>query len=295
MFQLYSSLLKAVNLGTCELLASVFNKCAEKTYYPKVLKTAKVIPIFKSGEKDNPQNYRPISLLPVIGKVFVKLTYARIKCFLIQHNILSERQFGFRNKRKTVDAIAILTEHIRLGLDSLDERCSVFLDLTKAFDTVDHNLLLLKCERYGLRGCVYHLLKLYLSDRKQFVQTGDKKSAVLDFKYGVPQGSVLGPLLFLLYINDIERVCQSSEIILFADDTTIYSSNKLNNDDLLNVLGRLCDWFDRNKMTVNFSKCNMTCFAKRETVRRLQLQGITLFNKESTKYFGVHIDKKTKL
>ena len=179
--------------------------------------------------------------------MFEKLIYARINFFLVQHNILSERQFGFRNKRSTVDAIAKLTEHIRLGLDSLNETCTVFLDLTKAFDTVDHNLLLLKSERYGLRGCVYHLLKSYLSDRKQFVQIGDNKSAVLDVKYGVPQGSVLGPILFLLYINDIERVCQSSEIILFADHTTIYSSTKLNNDDLLNDLGRSCDWFDRNK------------------------------------------------
>ena len=154
-----------------------------------------------------------MSLLPVIGKVFEKLIYARISCFLVQHNIL-------RYKRSTVDAIAKLTEHISLGLDSLDETCSVFLDLTKAFDTVDHNLLLLKCERYGLRGCVYHLLKSYLSDCKQFVQIGDN-SAVVGVKYGVPQWSVLGPILFLLYINDIERVCQSSKIILFADDTTI--------------------------------------------------------------------------
>ena len=115
MFQLSSSLLKAVNPATCELLASVFNKCVEKTYYPKILKTAKVIPIFKSREKDNTQNYRPLSLLPVIGKVFEKLICARIYCFLVQHNILSERQFGFRNKRSTVAAIAKLTEHIRLG------------------------------------------------------------------------------------------------------------------------------------------------------------------------------------
>ena len=100
MFELSSSLLKAVNPATCELLASVFNKCVEKTYSPNYLKTAKVIPIFKSGEKDNPQNYRPLSLLPVIGKVFEKLIYARINCFLVQHNILSERQFAFRNKKK---------------------------------------------------------------------------------------------------------------------------------------------------------------------------------------------------
>ena len=208
---------------------------------------------------------------------------------------MSERQFGFRNKRSTVDNITKPTEHIRLGLDSLDETRSVFLDLTKAFDTVDHNFLLLKCESYGLTGCVYNLLKSYLSDRKQFVQIGDKKSAVQDVKYGVPQGSVLGPIVFLLYIDDIERVCQSSEIILLADDTTIYFSTKLTNDDLLNDLGRLCDWFDRNKLTVNFSKCNLTCFAcfaKRETMRRLQLQGITLYDKESTKCLGVHIDKK---
>ena len=121
MSQLSSILLKAVDPAICELLASVFNNCVEKTY-PKILKTANVIPNFKSGEKDNPQNYRPISLLPVIGKVFEKLIYARINCFLVQHNILNERQFGFRNKRSRVDAIAKFTDQIRLGLDSLDER-----------------------------------------------------------------------------------------------------------------------------------------------------------------------------
>ena len=116
MFQLSSSLLKAVNAAICELLATVFNQCVEKTYYPKILKTAKVIPIFKSGEKDIPQNYRPILLLPIREKVFEKLIYARINYFLVQHNILSERQFGFRNKRSRVHAIAKLFGHIRLGL-----------------------------------------------------------------------------------------------------------------------------------------------------------------------------------
>ena len=135
-----------------------------------------------------------------------------------------------------------------------------FLDLTKTFDTVNHNLPLLQCKRYGFRGCVY-LLKSYLSDRKQFVQIGEK-STVLDVKHGVPQGSVLGPILFLLYINDIERVNQSREIILLSTSTTICSSAKLNKADLLIDLGRLCDWFDRNKLTVNFLKSNLACFTK---------------------------------
>ena len=133
----------------------------------------------------------------------------------------------------------------------------------KIFDTVDHNLILLKCERFGLRGCVCQLFRSYLSDRLQFVQVGHKNSVVLEVTYGVPKGSVLGPILFLRYTSDIEKICQSSKIILFADDTTIYFSTNFNIDDFLNDLGSLCDRFDRNKLTVNISKCKMTCFCKK--------------------------------
>ena len=238
--------------------------------------TAEVLLIFKSGWKEKPQNYHPILLLPVIRKFFEKLT----NILLVQHDTLSERYYGSRKKRSTVDAIAKPT---------LNEICSVFLDLAKAIDTVDHifHPTFIKMRKVWIET-LHHLLKSYLSDCIIFVQIGEKKSAVLDVKYDAPQVSVLEPILFLLYINDIERICQSGEIIFFTDDTTIYFSTERNNDDLLSHLRRLCDSLDRNKLT---TKCNMSCFTKREIANRLQLQGITLYCKESTKFLGVHINK----
>ena len=198
---------------------------------------------------------------------------------LVQHDTLSERYYRSRNKRSTVDAIAKPT---------LNEICSVFLDLAKAIDTVDlFHLTFIKMRKLWIET-LHHLLKCYLSDCIILVQIGEKKSAVLDVNYDVPQVSVLGPILFLLYINDIERICQSGEIIFFADETTIYFSTERNNDDLLSDLSRLCGSLDRNKLT---TKCNMSCFTKREIANRLQLQGITLYCKESTKFLGVHINK----
>ena len=186
---------------------------------PNSLKIAKVIALHKSGDKTDPNNYRPISLLPVISKIYERIIYNRINHFLNKHKVLNENQFGFRKRHSCEDAILLLTETIRKALDENMKTISCYIDLKKAFDTVDHQILLQKCYNYGLRGSIYQILAEFLSNGQQFVEHDNKRSVLEKISFGVPQGSVLGPLLFLIYINDIRDQCSQTKSVLFADDT----------------------------------------------------------------------------
>ena len=152
----------------------------------------------------------------------------RLYTFLEHHNILFHNQFGFRKNNWTVHTLVQITEMIKVSIDSGKFGCGIFIDLRKAFDTVNHEILLTKLEHYGIRGNMLHWFKSYLSNRKQYVSINGKSSLPLDISCGVPQGSILGPLLFLLYINDIPNTSDVLNFYLFADDTNIYyESNPL--------------------------------------------------------------------
>ena len=183
-------------------LSKLVNACFENGYFPDILKTAKVIPLHKKDSKLHHLNYRPISLLSVFSKIYEKLIYSRIYSYLVKRDLIFSKQFGFRIGFSTNHAVISITEYIRDLLDQGEFACGVFIDLEKAFDTVHHDILCDKLKYYGLRGKVNELLKSYLSNRKQFVTINGFDSEVKDIKCGVPQGSSLGPLLFLLYIND---------------------------------------------------------------------------------------------
>ena len=256
-------LLKIIGFSVSPLLALLVNQFFQSGIFPDKLKIAKVISLFKKGNPELPSNYRLISLLSVFSKIFEKLMYRRLYRFLEIHNVLFSLQFGFQENHSIDHALVSLTEAIRNTLDNKRIGCGIFIDLQKAFDTVNHNILLSKLEHYGVRGCALQWFRSYLSDRKQYVSVNGSNSNLLQISCGVPQGSVLGPLLFLLYINDLPNVSKKLKFYLFADDTNIYcESSDLSN--LIKIVNRelrsVKKWLDANKLSLNIDKTNYIIF-----------------------------------
>ena len=216
-------------------LTHIFNLSLSSGIVPHQMKIARVIPLFKSGDKSTFTNYRPISILPAFSKILERIVYNRILSYLNERNILSDSQFGFRKNHSTEYALSILYDRLSNAIDNNEYTAGIFLDLSKAFDTVNHQILLEKLNHYGIRGVAHSWISSYLSNRKQFVQYDSVCSAHSVISCGVPQGSILGPLLFLIYINDLCNVSKVLDFILFADDTNIFFSHR-NEDYLQNTL-----------------------------------------------------------
>ena len=234
-------------------LADLFNLSFMTGVFPSVLKTAKVVPAFKKDSKLNYSNYCPISLLSNIEKILEKLMYKRLYAFLNYNNIIYDLQFRFRQQYSTSYALINITENIRKALDHGNIGCGVFADLQKAFDTVDHQILLAKLNHYGIRGVSNDWFKSYLSNCNQYVSINGYESGLAAINCGVPQGSVLGPLLFLLYINDLNQAIKFCKVHHFADDTnllrlsnSIKKLSKLVNTDLKHLL----NWLNANKISL---------------------------------------------
>ena len=203
-------------------LADLFNISFITGVFPSVLKTAKVVPVFKKDSKLDYNNYRPISLLSNIEKILEKLMYKRLYTFLNINNAIYNLQFGFRQQYSTSHALINITENIRKALDDGNIGCGVFVVFyQKAFNTVDHQILLAKLNHYGIRGISNDWFKSYLSNRSQYVSINGCESGFVVLNCGVPHGSVLGPLLFLLYINDLNQAIKFCKVHHFADDTNL--------------------------------------------------------------------------
>ena len=279
-------------------LSIIVNKSLESGIVPTDMKLAKVIPIYKSKIKTDFGNYRPISLLPASSKILEKIVHQRLYSFCTKHAILFKNQFGFRSKHSTTNAIAKLYAHVTKSNANKLSTLAVFLDLSKAFDTIDHNILLSKLKHYGIRGVALEWFRSYLSNRRQFVTYRDTSSEIRDVACGVPQGSVLGPLLFIIYTNDLPNALDNSHCILFADDTTIYcSSNNLCTlrSDIEQDMNSLSDWFCANKLSLNVSKTNFLLFNTKQThqardVHELKHGNSTIQRVRTTKFLGIYID-----
>ena len=241
----------------------LFNLSITSGQYPDSLKIAKVLPIFKKGEHTDMNNYRPISILTHINKIFEQLICKQMKSFLTKHNVYYDYQYGFREKHSTEHALIEITDSIKCALDSKQLVCGIFVDLKKAFDTVNHKILLEKLNKVGIRGTDNNLISNYLTNRYQYVQIDNTRSRLLPINYGVPQGSVLGPLLFTLYINDLANCTTKGKIRIFADDTAVYFECK-NIKEMMHtsteIMKRLDDWFAANLLTLNTDKSYFCIF-----------------------------------
>ena len=262
-----------------------------------MLKYAKVVPIHKAKSKQEVTNYRPISLLPLFNKIFEKLMHIRLIKFLELHKIIFKHQFGFQKEKSTSLAILDLCTQLVEAIENKKFSCCIFLDLAKAFDT-DHAILISKLEYYGIRGIALEWFKSYLTNRTQKVSINGTLSDSGHIKFGVPQGSVLGPLLFLLYINDMPLTSSTLKFHLFADDTSIFfSHNKLEELESIvnNELAKVSDWLIANKLTLNVDKSNFIIIssAKKTSPHKvaLTINNSPLIEKDSIKYLGVLIDK----
>ena len=272
------------------IIAEPFNK----GIYHENLKIAKTIPTFKeNGSNLECSNHRPISLLSNINKIFEKLMHERIYKFITDHNCIYEL-----HGHSTTHALISLTEQIRKALNSNKYVGGVFIDLKKAFDTVDHKILLGKLEHYGIRGVANDWFRSYLSNRRQFVSIKGFNSEEKTMEYGVPQGSVLGPLLFLIYINDIHNTQKFSTTRLFADDTNqLIENNSLEqlqkhlNSDLHN----LSAWLKANKISLNTSTSELIIFRHPSKIinycdLKIKIDGKRLVPSKYVKYLGILID-----
>ena len=244
-------------------LTHIFNLTFQTGTIPDNLKKALVTPIYKTNDQNEFKNYRPISVLTCFSKILEKLVCKRLMNFIEKHKILTESQFGFRKNRSTELAIMELTEKISRAIDKGEYTIGIFLDLSKAFDTIDHRILVQKLEHYGIRGITQKWFQDYLNNRKQVVKYNQTRSSEMIIKSGVPQGSILGPILFLLYINDIENSSKLLSFILFADDTNIFYSHKCLkslNEIIQTEINNITDWLNVNKLSLNVSKTKFMLF-----------------------------------
>ena len=283
-----------------EPLSRLVNACLEVGHYPDFLKTARVTPVFKSGDPAQFGNYRPISVLSVLSKIFERVIQVRLLGFLKKQDSIIAGQYGFRRGHSTYMAILDMVENIRKAWEN-DEYClGVFIDFRKAFDTVDHSILIGKMEHLGIRGLPLELIKSYLSYRKQYVAFGSSESLPRNISVGVPQGSILGPLFFLLYINDLSAASNFFRYILFADDTNLFASGKDKGDllrGLRSELTKLSGWFAHNKLTLNYGKTEYVNFSKPSKDKNgdgwdLEIDGRRILEVDSGKFLGVYIDKQ---
>lgn len=303
-----SKLLKKMGTIIAPSLTVIINQSLCTGIFPNKLKIAKVIPLYKKNDDSQIENYRPISLLSSISKLFERVVFNQLYRYMNENKLLFSSQYGFRKDHSTELAALELIDKIYEIMDGGDIPICIFLDLSKAFDTLDHNILLNKLTYYGIKDNAFNWFKSYLSERQQYVEIEGIRSNTLRITTGVPQGSILGPLLFLIYVNDMYTVSDEFEFIKYADDTTLISrmvpskSNRANNRDstserLNHELQKITDWLAVNKLSLNVSKTNYMLFHFRQRhmagcdIPRLLINGTEINLIDEFNFLGLTIDK----
>ncbi len=293
-------LLKTCAPAIIHPLTHIFNASLCTGIFPDIFKTAKIKPLFKKGNKNEVQNYRPISLLSVFSKILERLFYVRMETFLNKHDAFSNCQHGFRKSKSTETAIFSFLKDVASSLDQNEATIGIFLDLSKAFDVIDHNILLSKLPSYGIRGIALDWLCSYLKQRSQRVEIPywndgtlcTHLSGSLPIVRGVPQGSILGPILFLLYVNDMPLAIRNGRTVLFADDTNILCNKETVNSTISDV----SNWFRNNKLKVNENKTVSMQFSisNKKFCTPLKMNGVPLTDVNVTKFLGLSIQSNLK-
>ena len=296
-----NQLLKQIKHEIVPALTIIINKCLKSGIFPDKLKIAKVLPIYKKKEEYLLDNYRPISVLPSLSKVLERVMHNQLYAYFCDNDLFYPNQYGFREKHSTELAALDLLDKITCVMDANNVPLNVFLDLSRAFDTLDHNILLHKLKYYGVHEISLKLFESYLCQRKQLVEFNDVKSEYLTIQTGVPQGSILGPLLFIIYVNDLKNVCKEFTPVIYADDSALStvlkvpnSNNSVSANILNNELNDISIWFKVNKLSVNGDKTKAMVFhsqnkkvnlpeifidnARIEFVKEFNYLGITLDN-----------------
>ena len=286
-------------------LVLIINQSFNSGIFPDKLKIAKIIPIYKKGEKNVFNNYRPISLLPAISKIFESIMYKQIYSYLEEFKILYDKQFGFRKGRSTELATLELVDGLITEMDKGDIPICFFLDLSKAFDTLDHSILIEKLKYYGIKNKSLDLLTHYLTNRQQYVDFNDTMSNFLTITTGVPQGSILGPLLFLIYVNDIANASILFKFILFADDTTLKTTVNIAKKDQRKAKGinntinyeldKINIWLKSNKLSLSTEKTKFMVFHQTNKVipkLNFKISSISIEKVNEFSFLGLNLDSK---
>ena len=278
-------------------LCVIFNKSLNSGIFPDQMKHAVVKPLFKSGDVELCDHYRPISLLPVISKVLEKIVYYRVVSHMEKHNILYDKQFGFRKHHSTNDAVGVFISDLLKGWDNEMTVISIFIDLKKAFNTVSHKLILKKLELLGIENAKLGWFRSYLTNRMQITKVNDETSEPCVINTGVPQGSLLGVLLFQLLINDMTQVLKHSNCLLYADDTTIYvigRNIRFMKMKLQSNIDSISMWLCSNSLKLNVAKTKVLLFnyAGITPLIDISIEGELIENVNEFKFLGINLDSE---
>jgi hypothetical protein len=284
-------IIKECKLELSPILSHINNYSMLEGIFPDSLKIAKVVPIYKNGNALAVSNYRPISVLTSCSKITEKIIYNRLEKYIINNSILHKNQFGFRSKMSTCMALLELLDKLSQSIDEKKLTVGIFIDLAKAFDTVNHRILLEKLQHYGIRGVPLQWFQSYLSNRQQYVIIDTNKSQFATIKCGVPQGSILGPILFLLYINDLNSVSKLLRTIMFADDTNLFLTGKslvLLEKQLNEELIIINEWFKANLLSLNLTKTSYIIFANKKCQDiNILINNVSISRQYDTKFLGI--------